>query len=58
MLFMINATISHHADKEYSNAREKSSKEHEGREHQIVFESVQENVYYDECELYTPPRII
>ena len=56
MLFMINATISHHADKEYSRANEKHSVERQEKE--IVFESVQENIYYDECEEYTPPRII
>lgn len=56
MLFMINTTISHHADKEYSKANEKQSVEREEKE--IIFESVQENIYYDECEEYTPPRII
>ena len=56
MLFMINATISNHADKEYSKANEKHSVERQQKE--IVFESVQENIYYDECEEYTPPRII
>ena len=58
MLFMINSNISHHADKRYNRAKEKPSREPEGQDQQIVFESVQENVYYEECEEYTPPRII
>ena len=55
---MINSNISHHADKEYNRAKEKPSREPEGEDQQIIFESVQENVYYEECAEYTTPRII
>ena len=58
MLFMINSNISHHADKEYNRAKEKPSREPEREDQEIVFESVEENVYYEQCEEYTPPRII
>ena len=51
MSFMITATISHHADKEYSKADEKpktiTGENAEIQKNEIEFESVHDNAYYE-----------